>query len=116
MLATLQPIGQQSGPAPRHGAIGVMPERRAHDLEPLEPLAITIRADGDEEIVAQGDPAGYCYLIVSGCVRTLKLMEDGRRQIGEFLLPGDLFGWEALDEHDFGAEAVTPVTLLVSSF
>jgi CRP-like cAMP-binding protein len=38
-------------------------------------------------------------------------MEDGRRQVGEFLLPGDLFGWETLDDHDFGAEAVTPVTL-----
>ena len=29
----------------------------------------------------------------------------------KFLFSGDLFGWEALDEHDFGAEAVTPVTL-----
>ena len=38
-------------------------------------------------------------------------MEDGRRQVGEFLFAGDLFGWEALDNHDFGAEAVTPVTL-----
>jgi CRP/FNR family nitrogen fixation transcriptional regulator len=38
-------------------------------------------------------------------------MEDGRRQVGEFLFAGDLFGWEALDKHDFGAEAVTPVTL-----
>jgi CRP-like cAMP-binding protein len=38
-------------------------------------------------------------------------MEDGRRQVGEFLFPGDLFGCEALDTHDFSAEAVTPVTL-----
>jgi len=38
-------------------------------------------------------------------------MEDGRRQIGEFLLPGDLFGWETSGEADFGAEAVTSTVL-----
>jgi CRP-like cAMP-binding protein len=38
-------------------------------------------------------------------------MQDGRRQVGEFLFPGDVFGWDALDKHDFGAEAVTQVTL-----
>jgi CRP-like cAMP-binding protein len=38
-------------------------------------------------------------------------MANGRRQIGAFLLPGDIFGWEALGEHDFGVDAVTPVTL-----
>jgi CRP/FNR family nitrogen fixation transcriptional regulator len=65
----------------------------------------------DEEIVAQDDKAEHCYLIVTGCVRTVRLMQDGRRQVGEFLLPGDVFGWDALDKHDFGAEAVTPATL-----
>ena len=38
-------------------------------------------------------------------------MEDGRRHVGEFLFAGDLFGLDTLDRHDFGAEAVTPVTL-----
>jgi len=112
MLATVQTMNRQSRPAIWHGASGET--RQPANLqvpEPLDPLALTVRADRDEEIVAQGDPAGYCYLVVSGCVRTVKLMEDGRRQIGEFLFPGDLFGWEALDEHDFAAEAVTPVTL-----
>lgn len=38
-------------------------------------------------------------------------MEDGRRQVGEFLFPGDLFGWDVIDEYDFGAEAVTAITV-----
>jgi CRP-like cAMP-binding protein len=80
-------------------------------LESLEPQAITLCADRDEVIVAQGDRATYCYLVMTGCVRTVKLMNDGRRQICEFLLPGDLFGWDALDEYDFTAEAVTPLSL-----
>ena len=41
----------------------------------------------------------------------VKLLEDGRRQIGDFLWPGDLLGMDDLDLHDFGAEAVTDTTL-----
>lgn len=112
MFATVQTMNRQSRPAIWHGASGMTPKpANSHVPEPLDPQAMTVRADRDEEIVAQGDPARYCYQVVSGCVRTVKLMEDGRRQVGEFLFPGDLFGWEALDEHDFAAEAVTPVTL-----
>ena len=48
---------------------------------------------------------------MSGCVRTVKLMEDGRRQVNDFLLSGDCFGFEALDEHEFAAEAVSDVVL-----
>ena len=70
-----------------------------------------LRIERGAVIVAQGDPADYCYVIVAGCVRTVGLMQDGRRQIGEFLVPGNLFGWEALDEYGFGAEAVTRATL-----
>jgi len=73
--------------------------------------ASLIRAEREAVIVAQADPADYSYLIISGCVRTVRLMSDGRRQIGEFLLAGDFFGLEALDEHTFGMEAVTPVIL-----
>ncbi|MGH7119477.1 MAG: helix-turn-helix domain-containing protein [Acetobacteraceae bacterium] len=79
---------------------------------PPELQAATVRAARDEEIVGQGEPAKYCHFVLSGCVRTVRLMRDGRRQVGEFLFAGDLFGWEALGEHHFGAEAVTCVTHL----
>jgi CRP-like cAMP-binding protein len=112
MFTTFQPIDRQSRSV-TYPATGSVPAKRidAGVLERLEPTAITVRAERDEEIVAQGEPAGFCYLVVSGCVRTVQLMEDGRRQVGEFLFPGDLFGWDAVDEHDFAAEAVTPVSL-----
>ena len=77
----------------------------------LHSHAVIVRAERDEDIVAQGNSAEHCYLVLIGCLRTVALMEDGRRQIGEFLLPGDVFGWEALGDHDFGAEAVTRVVL-----
>ena len=46
-------------------------------------------------------------------VRASKLLADGRRQIGAFLLPGDIFGFEAGAEHRFAAEAVTGCTVMV---
>lgn len=83
----------------------------AEGLGPLGPRAVVVRACKDEEVVSQDARAEYCFIVVSGCLRTVRLMEDGRRHVGEFLLSGDVFGWEALDRHDFAAEAVTPVVL-----
>jgi CRP/FNR family transcriptional regulator, nitrogen fixation regulation protein len=124
MSATSQAIDLRSGvtmgyPAAVYSAAGRMPKslgeqagsKRAQILSALDSRAVTVQAERDDEIVAQEDPATWCYLVVSGCMRTVRLMEDGRRHVGEFLFAGDLFGWEALDNHDFGAEAVTPVTL-----
>ena len=38
------------------------------------------------------------FTVVSGVVRTYKLLNDGRRQIGSFYLPGDIFGLEIRDD------------------
>ncbi len=73
--------------------------------------ATVIRANRDAEIAAQGSVATYCYLVIAGCVRTVRLMPDGRRQIGEFLFSDDIFGWESLETHDFSAEAVSETLL-----
>ena len=42
-----------------------------------------------ERIFHENDPAEYLYKVISGLVCTSKLLSDGRRQIGEFYLPGD---------------------------
>jgi CRP-like cAMP-binding protein len=80
-------------------------------LDLLEQFGTTVTAQHDREIHAEGDPADYCYRILSGCVRTVKLMEDGRRQIGEFLVAGDMFGFDTLGTYVFAAEAVSDVVL-----
>jgi CRP/FNR family nitrogen fixation transcriptional regulator len=85
--------------------------RCGHVLDRLIPHSTLLEVERDEGIFAQGDLSQFCYQVVSGCVRSVTLLEDGRRQVGEFLLPGDVFGWEAEDEHDFAAEAVTATTL-----
>jgi len=65
-----------------------------------------------EELFAEGDTADHFYKVVSGTVRTYKLLSDGRRQIDEFHLAGDIFGLEPGDEHRFSAEAVGDATVL----
>lgn len=72
-------------------------------------LAITVAADG--ELFDQDAPVRHGYHMTSGCLRTVRLMEDGRRLIDRFLLPGDLLGFAAGTHHDVSAQAVTPTTL-----
>jgi CRP/FNR family nitrogen fixation transcriptional regulator len=67
----------------------------------------------DEEIFGEGETADYLYKVISGTVRTYKILADGRRQIGAFYLPGDMFGFEAGDEHTFSAEAIAESKVLV---
>lgn len=60
----------------------------------------------DEEIYGEDEPAEYVYQVVSGAVRSYKLLSDGRRQIGAFHLPGDVFGLESGAAHRLAAEAI----------
>jgi CRP/FNR family nitrogen fixation transcriptional regulator len=65
----------------------------------------------DEEIYGEGEPAEYVYQVISGAVRTYKLLSDGRRQIGAFHLPGDVFGLEPDSTHRLAAEAIADTTV-----
>jgi len=60
----------------------------------------------DEEIYGEDEPAEYVYQVISGAVRSYKLLSDGRRQIGAFHLPGDVFGLESSAIHRLAAEAI----------
>jgi CRP/FNR family nitrogen fixation transcriptional regulator len=65
----------------------------------------------DEEIYGEDEQAEYVYQVIRGAVRTYKLLSDGRRQIGAFHLPGDVFGLEAGVTHRLAAEAILDTTL-----
>ncbi len=65
------------------------------------------------EIYGENEPAEYLYKVASGSVRTYKVLNDGRRQIGAFYLPGDVFGLEVGDVHTFSAEAIADSKVLV---
>jgi CRP/FNR family nitrogen fixation transcriptional regulator len=77
-------------------------------------LGASMRFERNTEIYGEDEPADYVYKVVSGAVRSYKLLSDGRRQIGAFHLPGDVFGLEAGDDHRFTAEAIADSVVLVA--
>jgi CRP-like cAMP-binding protein len=76
-------------------------------------MGATVSYPRNIEIFGDNEPADYLYQVVSGCVRTYKILSDGRRQIGGFYLPGEVFGLEFADEHTLSAEAITDTKVLV---
>jgi CRP-like cAMP-binding protein len=68
-----------------------------------------------DQIVAQGALATQLYTILEGVLLRYRLMEDGRRQILNFMFPGELIGLQAAfdSEMSHGIEALTPATLCV---
>jgi CRP/FNR family transcriptional regulator, nitrogen fixation regulation protein len=65
----------------------------------------------DEEIYGEDDPSEYVYQVIRGSVRSYKLLSDGRRQIGAFYLPGDVFRLESGPAHRLTAEAIADTTV-----
>jgi CRP-like cAMP-binding protein len=103
------------GASARRPAAKAMP-----DVPPIGALSGSIDLMGalmsfgrNAEIYGETEPAEYLYKVVNGAVRTYKVLSDGRRQIGAFYLPGDMFGLEIGEEHTFSAEAITDSKVLV---
>jgi CRP/FNR family nitrogen fixation transcriptional regulator len=67
---------------------------------------------GGEELFAEGDIAECFYKVISGTVRTSKLLSDARRQIDSFHYAGDFLGFEGDGEHSIAAEAVEDTTVI----
>ena len=67
----------------------------------IELMGACMSFAANAEIYGENEPAEYLYKGVSGTVRTYKVLVDGRRQIGAFHLPDDIFGLETGDVHTF---------------
>lgn len=79
---------------------------------PAAPLAsIEFDYPKGSEIFGSSETAEYVYQVVDGAVRTYNVLSDGRRQIGAFHLPGDIFGLEFDDNHRFSADAIVATKL-----
>jgi CRP/FNR family transcriptional regulator, nitrogen fixation regulation protein len=75
-------------------------------------IGIRKRYASDMEIFGDGEPAEYLYEVVSGSVRSCKILSDGRRQITGFHMPGEVFGLELDDEHHLSAETLSDAVIL----
>src|ERR1700676_3252586 len=65
------------------------------------------------EIIRAGQDSAQVYTLYAGWAFRFKMLPDGRRQILNFLLPGDLIGLQAamFDAARHGIEALTDVEL-----
>lgn len=91
----------------------IAPDPNRAGLSAFEAMGVPVSYTRNEEIFGDGEPADYVYQVVSGAARTYKVLSDGRRQIGAFYLPGEVFGLGVGDVHHYSAEAIGKSTLLV---
>ena len=76
----------------------------------IEALGTIRTYDAEETVYSQDEAADSWYLLMGGAARKCAQISDGRRQIMDFLLPGDLFGFEAGARRESSVECVVPDT------
>jgi CRP-like cAMP-binding protein len=76
------------------------------------PHRIEMREAG-QEIVTEGESIDFVFVIEEGWAIRFRMLEDGRRQILNFMLPGDCFDLMSLNKarSDHSVLAATPVNL-----
>jgi CRP/FNR family nitrogen fixation transcriptional regulator len=100
---------QEARQSPRH-----FPTRDGNSIaDSMDLMGARMGYARNVEIYGEGEPAEYLYKVISGAVRVTKLLDDGRRQVTAFHLPGEIFGLELGDEHRFSAEAISNSSILV---
>ena len=80
---------------------------------PMDSLGTWRSYEAGETVYGQEDGADYWYQLVDGAARKCALTSEGRRQIVDFLMPGDLFGFHAGSRHDCSVECITSDTTMV---
>jgi CRP/FNR family transcriptional regulator, nitrogen fixation regulation protein len=76
----------------------------------MENLATLFDCRAGDTVYFQDDRADYWYRIVSGAARECALTADGRRQIVDFPLRGDVFGFCTHGTHPFSGEIIADAT------
>ena len=100
----MQTLQAQIGSAP--GANGAQAGKLIEFAPGVALAGFTMRFERNEEIFAEEEEADFVYKVMSGAVRDVRILSDGRRQIGAFHLAGDVFGLECGETHLYSAEAV----------
>jgi CRP/FNR family nitrogen fixation transcriptional regulator len=89
-----------------------LPALAGSGLAGLGLAGTTVTLGRDQSLFLAGDDASHVFRVMAGCVRSLALMPDGRRQVAEFHLAGDLLGLDGRDAHRLSAEGVGDAILL----
>lgn len=113
MLSVLQ---NRAADTDRRAMVAQCNTGRNFDISVAETFATGYRAiPAGREIYAEGEPSDDLYIVTDGWVFQHQILEDGRRQILDFALPGTLLGFqpEPGSEMTHTAEALTNATVAV---
>ena len=74
-----------------------------------------LAADAGATILVEGANSAHLFTVLSGWGFRYKTLEDGRRQILNYIMPGDLIGLQGtiMNEMQHSVEALSPVSLCV---
>lgn len=96
-----------------------MPGFRAFEAEELRFVSSfktgELVAEAGSTLMAEGSQSAHLYTLLSGWAFRYKSLPDGRRQILNYMLPGDLLGLQnsIVGEMQHSIEALTPLVLCV---
>lgn len=74
-----------------------------------------LKVDAGSPILSEGAASPYLYSVLDGFGTRSKVTEDGRRQVTNFVFPGDLIGLQSavMNEMAHSVDSVTDMTLCV---
>lgn len=74
-----------------------------------------LNVEAGTNLLQQGTNSGHLYTVLSGWAFRYKMLADGRRQILNYVLPGDFLGLQAsvLNEMQHSADALSPMVLCI---
>ena len=81
------------------------------EVRALEAVASSLQLAPNATLVRVGEPRSQVYTVTAGALRLVRLLQDGRRQVAGFLLPGDFVGLSGAGSHRHDIVAVTDSTL-----
>jgi CRP/FNR family transcriptional regulator len=81
------------------------------DLDALQDLAQPVNFGARETLFLENDDSDAAFTVTEGVIRLYRIFADGRRQVLEFLLPGDFIAIETGGHFGFSADAITDVAL-----
>ena len=91
-------------------------EFSADELEFVKQFKVDeLHVDPGISFLEEGARSEYLYTVLGGWAFRYKMLEDGRRQILNYALPGDLIGLQGMlmKEMEHSVEALAPLTLCV---
>ncbi|MBW8364017.1 MAG: Crp/Fnr family transcriptional regulator [Rhizobium sp.] len=108
-----QPTPCSACPLRKTGAFSANSEAEIEFIQTIKQRQIQVRAGNG--VMREGDRSGTLYTLLSGWAFRYRTLSDGRRQIFNFLLPGDFIGLQHQlgQASPHGVEALTDATLCV---